>query len=251
MSLSLIAFIKAVILPPTLNFILIILGLSIIKKNKFLSYMFLFIGVFTLLLFCLSPFSNFLLHNLEKYPALELPIEINNEQAIVILSAGSYPLREEYNEEINGANTLQRIHYGAFLYKQLKLPVLVTGGLFEPRLNSEAAVMADTLKNNFNVEVNWLEEQAKNTAENAFYSVEMLKQSGIDSIYLVTHAWHMSRAVMMFEQEGINVTPAPTMFMDDVEKPGWSHYVPSASALSNSSKALHEYIGIFWYKIRY
>jgi uncharacterized SAM-binding protein YcdF (DUF218 family) len=251
MSLSIIAFIKAIILPPTINIVLIILGLSMLKKYKYLSHVFLYFGAFTLVLFCLSPFSNFLLHKLEKYPALEPPVVINNEQAIVVLSAGSHPRNKEYAKEIDGAATLQRNHYAAFLYKQVKLPILVSGGLFEPNVYSEAAVMADTLKTSFNVEINWQEEESMNTAENAIYSVAILKESGIDSIYLVTHAWHMARAVMMFEQEGIKVTPAPTMFSTNVDKVNWLSYIPSASALSNTRIALHEYIGILWYKLRY
>ncbi|MCZ6803061.1 MAG: YdcF family protein [Proteobacteria bacterium] len=78
-----------------------------------------------------------------------------------------------------------------------------------------------------------------------------MKENGIDSIYLVTHAWHMPRAVMMFEHEGINVTPAPTIFVIDVTDPAWSYYIPSASALYGTRIALHEYIGMLWYKLRY
>ena len=251
MNLFLIAFIKAIILPPTLNFIFILLGLLIRKKYKIISRTFLYIGSITLLLFCFSPFSNFLLKKLEKYPALALPVVVNNEQAIVVLSAGVQPIRKEFGREIDGAATLQRNHYAAFLYKQVNLPLLVTGGLFKYRELSEADVMATTLQNSFNVKVTWKEIQSKNTAENAIYSAAILKENGIDSVYLVTHAWHMPRAVMMFEQEGINVTPAPTMFNANFINPGWAYYLPSLSALSKTKIVLHEFIGMIWYKFRY
>jgi len=250
MSYSFIALIKAIILPPTINFIAIALGL-LFKKHKVLSHVLLYFGALSLVLFCFAPFSNLLLKSLEKYPALESPVVINNEQAIVVLAAGSYPNAKEYAKDIDGAATLQRNQYAAFIYKQVKLPVLVTGGLFEPNQFPESAVMADTLKNSFNVEVTWQEDKAKNTAENAIFSAAILKENGIDSIYLVTHTWHMPRAVMMFEQEGINVTPAPTMFTSTEINPGWSYYIPSASALYGTRTALHEYIGTLWYKLRY
>jgi uncharacterized SAM-binding protein YcdF (DUF218 family) len=251
MSLSLIAFIKAIILPPTINFISILVGLLIRKKYKYVSQVFLYLGSTTLILFCFYPFSDFLLNKLEKYPALELPVVVNNEQAIVVLSAGSYLKSKEYGKEIDGPATLQRNHYAAFLYKQVNLPVLVTGGLFKYHELSEAAVMANTLTNSFNVKVTWQEEQSMNTAENAIYSAAILKENGIDTVFLVTHAWHMPRAVMMFEQEGINVMPAPTIFTANVINPDWTYYIPSLSALLKTRIALHEFIGILWYKIRY
>ncbi len=251
MSLSLVAFIKAIILPPTLNFVFILVGLLIRKKYITISRVLLYFSSITLLLCCFPPFSNFLLNKLEKYPALELPVIVNSEQAIVVLSAGVKPFSKEYGREIGGAATLQRNLYAAFLYKQVNLPILVTGGLFEYRKHSEAGVMATTLANSFNVKVKWLEEQSKNTAENAIYSAAILKENGIDSIYLVTHAWHMPRAVMVFEQEGINVTPAPTIFVTNNNSPNWAYYIPNVSALSNTKIALHEFIGILWYKFKY
>jgi len=251
MSLSFIALIKAIILPPTLNFIFIALGLLLLKKHKVLSQGLLYLGALSLVLFCFAPFSDLLLKSLEKYPALIPPVVINNEQAIVVLSAGSYPNAKEYGKDIDGFATLQRNHYAAFLYKQTNLPILVTGGKIELIHLPESSVMTETLKNSFNVEVTWQEDKAKNTAENAIFSAAILKENGIESIYLVTHAHHMPRAVMMFEQEGINVTPAPTIFIFDVIDPVWSYYIPSASALYGTRTALHEYIGLLWYELRY
>lgn len=250
MSLSFIALIKAIILPPTLNFIFIAIGLCI-KKEKILSQFFLYFGALSLVLFCFSPFSDLLLKSLEKYPALIPPVVINNEQAIVVLAGGSDSKSKEYAKDVDGISTLQRTRYAAFLYKQTNLPILVSGGGIELDKNTEASVMEDTLKNSFNVPVTWQEDRSMNTAENAFYSSALLKEKGIDSIFLVTHAWHMSRSVMMFEREGINVTPAPTMFSPEVTTADWSCYLPSASALNRSVIALHEYIGILWYKLRY
>ena len=51
-----------------------------------------------------------------------------------------------------------------------------------------------------------------NTVENARYSREMLRRAGVDTIYLVTHAWHMKRAQMAFERSGFKVIAAPTGF---------------------------------------
>ncbi len=245
MSLSLIAIIKAIIFPPTFNFIFIALGL--IAKRK----LFLYFGLLSLLLCCLPIFSKALLKSLETYPALIPPVSVNKEQAIVVLSGGSYPQAKEYGKSIDGNTTLQRSNYAAFLHKQTQLPDLVKGGKTNSKINSEAAVMAGTLNDSFNVEVKWKEEQSLNTAGNATYSTVILKENEIDSIFLVTNAWHMPRSVMMFEQQGLNVTPAPTIFVYDKDKFTLTDYLPSAGALYKTRIALHEYLGLLWYKLRY
>lgn len=251
MSFSVIAFIKAIILPPAINFISIALGLLLINKTKFFSRFFLYAGLVSLVLFCFRPFSVFLLKSLEDYPALSKPVIVSEESAIVVLSGGSYPYAKEYSMAIDGWATLQRNQYAAFLYKQTGLPILVSGGNLGLGYGSEASVMANTLKESFGVNVTWQEDKSFNTAENAIYSVALLKSHGINSIFLVTHAWHMPRSVMMFEQQGIKVTPAPTIFTYDVSDPTWSYFIPTAGALLATRTALHEYIGILWYKFRY
>ncbi len=251
MSLSFIAIIKAIILPPTINFIIIAFGLCLKKTNKILAHIFISFGALSLVLFCFPPFSSLLIRGLEQYPPLEPPVIVTDEKAIVVLSAGSYPYAREYAKAIDGAAALQRNQYAAFLQDQTGLPILVSGGTVGFDESSEAAVMADTLSNSFKVQVKWQESKSKNTAQNAIYSAAILKENNIDKIYLVTHAWHMPRAVMMFEKQGIKVTPAPTMFSDMMTNLSSSYYLPAAYALQNVNMALHEYIGIFWYKLRY
>jgi uncharacterized SAM-binding protein YcdF (DUF218 family) len=249
--LSFIAIIKAIILPPTVNFIIIAFGLLLNKINKHFSYLLITVGALSLVLFCFPPFSALLLKGLEQYPPLEPPVTVHNEQAIVVLSAGSYPYAKEYAKAIDGAAALQRNQYAAFLQNQTDLPILVSGGTVGFNTSSEAAIMTDTLSNSFKVQVKWQETKSRNTAENAMYSAAILKENDIETIYLVTHAWHMPRAVMMFEKQGINVTPAPTMFIEMMTNISSSYYLPAAYALQNVNIALHEYIGIFWYKLRY
>ena len=251
MSFSVIALLKAIILPPTINILLVISGLLLFKKYKKYSQLLIYVGVLSLVLFFSPSFSHLLIKSLERYPPLEPPVVVKNEQAIVVLSAGSHPYALEFGKAIDGAAVLERNHYAAFLHKQTGLPILVSGGYVGSSELSEASVMVDTLTNSFNVSVAWQETNSKNTAENASYSAAILKENGIKEIYLVTHAWHMLRAVMMFEQSGIEVTPAPPVFTSNMTNSSWVYYFPDASALFNVRMALHEYIGIVWYKLRY
>ncbi len=54
-----------------------------------------------------------------------------------------------------------------------------------------------------------LEDQARNTAENIAYSQTILSDRNWNQIYLITHDYHMYRALRLAERAGIDATPAP------------------------------------------
>ena len=95
-----------------------------------------------------------------------------------------------------------------------------------------------------------LEEQSLTTYENALYSAPLLRERGIGRVLLVTSAFHMPRAVAVFEAQGVEVVPAPTDFKRLVGEgliPGW---LPGAGNLARSSFALHEMAGLLVYRWR-
>ena len=89
--------------------------------------------------------------------------------------------------------------------------------------------------------------RSTNTMENAAYSAQVLQEAGIRKIYLVTHAWHMPRAVLAFEKAGLEVIPAPTAFVSRSDGQ-LQDFLPSASALQLTYYAIHEWLGILWYQ---
>jgi uncharacterized SAM-binding protein YcdF (DUF218 family) len=76
----------------------------------------------------------------------------------------------------------------------------------------------------------------------------MLKSQHIHSIYLVTHAWHMRRALLAFAHTGLTVTAAPTR-LDPPPKPLATDFVPTASAWLASYYGLHEWLGCLAYTL--
>lgn len=54
-----------------------------------------------------------------------------------------------------------------------------------------------------------LEEESTNTKENLQYSKKLLKPNDIQNIYLVTHDYHMNRALSLARDTGIVAEPAP------------------------------------------
>jgi uncharacterized SAM-binding protein YcdF (DUF218 family) len=171
--------------------------------------------------------------------------------AIVILAAGQRPQADEFGdkEALDGLS-LERVRYGAFLARQTGLPILVTGGLPLPDGVSLADLMARTLQMDYGIRPKWLETRSINTAQNASLSADMLRHAGISRIMLVTHAWHMKRAIAAFAANGLEVTAAPTVFYLPGRDPR-DAWIPTLGTLRMSGYAIHEIVGSAWYRVRY
>jgi uncharacterized SAM-binding protein YcdF (DUF218 family) len=150
-------------------------------------------------------------------------------------------------------HTLERVRYGAWLHRHSGLPILVTGGkVFDTTQPAEAELIQQILTKEFQVPVRWIETGSRNSWENAAFSQPLLKDAGINRIYLVTQAWHMPRARMVFEAVGLQVLPAPTGFLhDDGDAPLLLDFLPNSDALMTNYYIAHELIGIVWYRLRY
>lgn len=73
-------------------------------------------------------------------------------------------------------------------------------------------------------------------------SVAMLV--GAAPFILVTSAYHMPRAMRLMARAGAHAIPAPTGQRVDRSHRGWRGLVPTASGLSKTEHALHEYLGL-------
>lgn len=172
-------------------------------------------------------------------------------QAIVVLSGARTANAPEYdNRDIPGAMTMVRLQYGARLHRLTHLPLLVSGGRPGGEAEAEAQIMARYLEQELSTPVRWQEDNSNNTADNAALSAAMLRNAQVTRILLVTDAIHMPRALMMFRQTGLEVTAAPTHFLN---RQRWSpiDFLPGGEGLRRSNYALHEWIGLLWYKLRY
>lgn len=175
----------------------------------------------------------------------------NEAQAIVVLGGGRHKEAAEYAHlDSPGTATLARLRYAAFLQRQTGLPILVTGGAPDGGEESEAAVMARVLRKELHVPVKWLEEASINSAQNASFSTGILRQAGIERILLVTDALHMVRAQRVFAQQGLQVDAAPTTFHSHAANEP-QDYIPGARGFSLSHYAVHEWVGLLWYRLRY
>lgn len=185
---------------------------------------------------------------------LSLPIASaagSGAQAIVILGGGRlYAAPEDGGRDIPGRQTLIRLRHGAQLQRQTGLPIMVSGGAPDGAGESEAAVMARSLREDFRVPVRWTEDGSDNTAQNAQFSKQQLQQAGITHVLLVTDALHMPRAKAIFTKAGLTVIAAPTGFVGQKALTA-EDFIPNAKALEISHYVLHERLGTLWYQLRY
>ena len=245
---------KFLLLPPAINFLVIIVAWFLLRRWPALRSAMMALSVVSLFLLSLPITSYYLTRSLEYYTPLSLQsVEIANYDAIVVLGGGRHRRAPEYSDlDIPKAAPLERIRYAAYLQNQTGLPILVTGGKFKLQDVPEAEFLERVLEKEFFASVKWQEGQSRTTWENALFSRQILQAEGIDRVLIVTHALHMPRAMYSFTQAGFSPKAAPTAFSSHLAMEfEVLDFVPHAIALSKSVAALHEWLGLAWYQLRY
>lgn len=92
-----------------------------------------------------------------------------------------------------------------------------------------------------------LEGSLRNTRENAIQVAKLLGDKCRQPWLLITSAWHIVRSMEEFEVVGCNVTAYPVDFWTS-DRWGWTDY-SLAGSLVKWQMALHEWLGIFVYRL--
>ncbi|MBL29465.1 MAG: hypothetical protein CMM50_18190 [Rhodospirillaceae bacterium] len=250
MNPDLYAALKLLALPPTSLMLAAVLGLLLIAFGlRGGGTALVTIAVLALYVLGCPYISTRLLASLEDMPTAQIPPPAGTG-AIVVLAGDSRRPTPEYGGPAPGPLVLERLRYAAYLQRKTGLPILVSGGLTQDDTVTHAALMRESLSEDFRAIVRWSEARSTNTFENAKDSAAMLGVDGIVKVYLVTHAWHMPRAMAAFESAGLDVVPAPTAFTTPAPLEP-KYFVPTAAGWSESYYGVHEWIGRIWYDIEY
>lgn len=238
----------ASILPPAGPVLLALFGLwltgSANRRRRIAGRWLAGLSLLSLLILSLPPVGHALMAPLETRPPAT-GAQLRRAQAIVVLGGGAY-YAVEYGGDTVGAATLERLRYAARLARATNLPLLVTGGApFGGKPEAEA--MREALAVDFGVKARWVETGSRDTAENASLSAPLLKAAGIARIALVSHAWHLPRAVPLFEKQGFEVIPAPVAFSSPAPAVP-ADFLPGG--LDQSRSALNEYLGQLYNRLK-
>lgn len=234
----------AVLLVPPPNLVLFaIAGLILAKWWRRLGLAITAACVVGMLLLSLPMVANDLIFSLEQ--GLRPQGAGETPQAIVVLSGETEHVLDRSPDAVAGPLTLERERAAAALWRRTRLPVLVSGGVLPHDDIAVARLMADSMERDFGVPVQWVEGRSETTWENAQDSAAILLPLGIRSVYVVTHAWHERRALIAFRYFGFT----PLAAVVQLDAPG-GDILPSGRAWLYSYYALHEWVGLLWYRVR-
>jgi uncharacterized SAM-binding protein YcdF (DUF218 family) len=174
-------------------------------------------------------------------------LQAQQVQAIVVLGGGVQPSAPEYGAAQPSAQTATRLRYGVWLARQSGLPLAFAGGVGWANSGtstlSEGDVAKAMLVQDYGAQLRWVDDQSRDTVENAQQMQRLLAHDGVQRIALVTHSWHMPRAVQAFERAGFHVTPAPTSFTLPQQR-SLLEWMPSSYGMQSSREILREWLGM-------
>ncbi len=233
--------------PLMLITILIIFGL-IIGSKKISA-----IGVIVLIICSLPIVSGKLVTYLESEHQLKKSANIDSADAIVVLSGMIHTINSKEGLDYEFGQAVDRIFAGIDLFKEKKASKLILTrgklpwsiGIPEGEYLKSFAIKNGISENNI-----FLTENVENTDQEA-KAIKKLLSTDKPKVILVTSAFHMPRAQMVFEAADVNVVTFPVDFRKGLSKLTFMSFIPSASALSGTSFFVREMIGRIYYYFKY
>ena len=167
--------------------------------------------------------------------------------AILVLGGGRELMAPEYGSPNLSPDSLLRLRHGVWLARATGAPLAFAGGhgWGQPRGPAEGDIAARIAAQEFGLPLRWVETRSRDTRENARLAVPLLRAQGIDHIVLVTHGWHMRRALRAFEAEAagalrIEAAPVGLSLSEGFALVDW---LPSTFGQGRVRELLREWLG--------
>jgi len=186
----------------------------------------------------------------QRYAPIADYQQLKGVKWIVVLSAGASVDPELPQSTSLTGICLTRLLEGVNLHKRLTGTKLVLTGTSQSEgIISDAEVMAEVARE-WGVDPGDIivEAEARDTKDHAVFVKGIVEK---DRFVLVTSASHMPRAMALFRGQGMEPTAAPTDYMVCAKEGGVRPGdIFSAGALEKAGRAIHEYLGMVWAKVR-
>jgi uncharacterized SAM-binding protein YcdF (DUF218 family) len=240
-------FLPLIVSPLFLILILILIGTFLKSKKIILA------SLFILIFFSLPIISNKLILYLEKDYSLQNISNIDEADAIVVLSGMVRKIENKNNLSYEFNDAVDRVLAGIDLFKENKAPLLIfTKGQYPW---SKGVSEGEYLKK-FSIklgirEKNILLTDIVNNTEQEAISVKKLLNKNDINVILVTSAYHMPRAKKVFESVDLKVVPFAVDFRSSTKKITFIDFIPSVGSLNGTSKFIREIIGRLYYNMKY
>lgn len=246
--------IGALLLPPTPFVLLVLVGGALMRRSRGLAWALLLAGALGTWFMCTPVAATALTRLLLSPPpalgAGQIAGLKNAPKTAIVVLGGGHKLAPEYGLSDLTHFGIERLRYGLWLSRQTSLPVAFSGGLGHGSRPgpTEAEIAARVAASEFGQPLRWTESASRDTNENAVRSLPLMRTQGIEHIVLVTHGFHMRRALAAFERAAqgaptpMKLTPA-SMGLDAPARGDLHDWLPSRAGFDKVNIALHEWLG--------
>jgi uncharacterized SAM-binding protein YcdF (DUF218 family) len=129
-------------------------------------------------------------------------------------------------------------------------PLIFSGGksdLFEFEERETEAELARRFFESFNIRPPRLklEDRSRNTLENAVFTAKLVDPQPNQRWALVTSAFHMPRALALFQAQGFRIVPAPADLKTRGDNDRWQIFGKPSDGLRRVDIAAKEWVGLF------
>ena len=236
-----------IVSPLVLTLLLVIIGT--LTRRRWIT----FSGV--LLLYCAS--APFIAHPLfryaENHAIKKSPQDVPRADAIVVLGGMLRTVEATSGTATEWSNP-NRFYGGIELYKLGKAEKLIfTGGKlpWETDSTTEGEKLRQfALAQGVPAKDIIVTREVQNTEQEAAAVRDILKD-GKTSVLLVTSAFHMPRARLLFEKQGISIEEYPVDLSANTDAKTILDYAPNPAIVGQTTMIIREKIGILFYKIKW
>ncbi|NLQ17718.1 DUF218 domain-containing protein [Marinomonas sp. M1K-6] len=230
------------LMPIPLTLVAMCLAFLLMKKWPKIAKLFLFCGILLLGLTSWSPVADKLIATIEHdYPVFDIqqPVDV-----VIVLGSGHKDLNNTPEIMKLGNSALFRLEEGLRILQANPNAQLFVSGYSGDMTEPHAEIMRKAaMELGVNPDRIKTFALAKDTEEEANSMKPYLDGK---RAALVTEASHLKRASTFFEQAGINIIPAPAMYLGS-ENSDWQI---DANAAYKSQRAFYEWLGRGWQWIK-
>lgn len=199
-------------------------------------------------------FSNpFIYHNFVLWYQAK-PVELSKQQQFQVgILLGGFSTYDKHNKGFFSASSDRFIESVQLYHQGIIKKILVTGGnaSFQNQPPETFFINQELIKNGIPTTDIILESKSKNTYENAIYCKKMLDSMQLKGPHvLITSAFHMPRAIRLYQRAGMLVQPYPCNYFEvDDNRRILEDLFPDITLLENWKYTLKEIVGTFIYQM--
>jgi uncharacterized SAM-binding protein YcdF (DUF218 family) len=214
-------------------------------------YRLIWIALMCLLLLSTPVVSSFLFAQLEAVGSRKTPADMLPADAIVVLSGMTHSIRTEKGI-ISEWNDPDRFFGGMELIKAKKAPIIIfTKGKLPWKIGPPESelLQATAIEMGVHPQQILVTGEVENT-EDESREVKKILQSKGNRIILVTSAYHMRRAKITFDNNGLEIQPYPVDFKVGEYALTPMDFIPNPGSLATTEKCVKELMGTVYYALK-